>query len=196
MLFLLLRLKHTIGRHALGGRQLVHLLVLLRRQRYRVRPHLVRMAAPRAAARTLRRALNVSACSVEELPGDETSTQAGRVCVIDLREQIREAHRTYWSHRSAYPSLIRRGSLDEATAQRQLTVQRAIVRTLQHFHIALRFLQDRMFHMHDPSTSSTDQGETPEAIRAELHALINAMSETQLMALRNFLRAANPHGGV
>jgi hypothetical protein len=192
MLFLLLRLKHTIGRHALGERQLTHLLVLLRRQRYRLRLHFVRMAAPRAAAR----ALHVSACSVEELPGDETSTKEGRVCVIDLREQIREAHRTYWSHRSAYPSLIRRGSLDEATAQRQLTVQRAIVRTLQHFHIALRFLQDRMFHMHDPSTSSTDQPATPEAIRAELHALINAMSETQLMALRNFVRAAHPHGGV
>jgi hypothetical protein len=29
-----------------------------------------------------------------------------------------------------------------------------------------------------------------------LHALIGAMSETQLIALRNFLRAANPHGGV
>ena len=174
----------------------MHLLVLLRRQRYRVRPHLVRMAATWAAARALRRALNISACSVEALLGDETSTQEGRVCVIDLREQIREAHRTYWSHRSAYPSLIRRGSLDEATAQRQLAVQRAIVRTLQHFHIALRFLQERMFHMNDPYTSSTDQPETPEAIRAELHALINAMSETQLMALRNFLRAANPHGGV
>jgi hypothetical protein len=53
-----------------------------------------------------------------------------------------------------------------------------------------------MFHMNAPSTSSTDQPETPEAIRAELHALIEAMSETQLMALRNFLRAANPHGGV
>ena len=116
--------------------------------------------------------------------------------MIDLREQIREAHRTYWSHRRAYPSLIRRGSLDEATAQRQLAVQRAIVRTLQHFHIALRFFQERMFHMDDPSTSSTDQPETPEAIRAELHALIGAMIATQLMALRNFLRAANPHGGV
>ena len=116
--------------------------------------------------------------------------------MIDLREQIREAHRTYWSHRRAYPALIRRGSLDEAIAQRQLAVQRAIVRTLQHFHIALRFLQERMFHMNDPYTSSTDQPATPEAIRAELHALIDAMSETQLMALRNFLRAANPHGGV
>jgi hypothetical protein len=170
----------------------VHLLVLLRRQRYRVRPHFVRMAATRAAAR----ALHVSACSVEALPGDETSTKEGRVCVIDLREQIREAHRTYWSHRSAYPSLIRRGSLDEATAQRQLAVQRAIVRTLQHFHIALRFLQERLFHMHDLYMSSTDQPETPEVIRAELHALIDAMSETQLMTLRNFLRAANPHGDV
>ena len=116
--------------------------------------------------------------------------------MIDLREQIREAHRTYWSHRSAYPSLIRRGSLDEATAQRQLAVQRAIVRTLQHFHIALRFLQERMFHMNGPYMASTDQPETPEAIRAELHALIGAMSATQLMALRNFLRAANPPGGV
>jgi hypothetical protein len=154
------------------------------------------MAATWAAARALRRASNISACSVEALPGDQTSTKAGSVGVIDLREQIREAHRTYWSHRSAYPSLIRRGSLDEATAQRQLAVQRAIVRTLQHFHIALRFLQDRLFHMHDPSTSSTDQPATPEAIRAELHALIEAMSETQLMALRNFLRAANSHEGV
>ena len=53
-----------------------------------------------------------------------------------------------------------------------------------------------MFPMHDPSTSSTDQPETPEAIRAELHALIEAMSETQLMALRNFLLAAHPPGGV
>jgi hypothetical protein len=116
--------------------------------------------------------------------------------VIDLGEQIREAHRTYWSHRRAYPALIRRGSLDEATAQRQLAVQRAIVRTLQHFHIALGFLQEKMFPMHDPSTSSTDQPETPEAIRAELHALIDAMSETQLMVLRNFLLAAHPPGGV
>jgi hypothetical protein len=72
MLFLLLRLKRTIGRNALGGRQLAHLLVLLRRQHYWLRPHFVRMAATPAAARTLRRALNVSACSVEELPGDET----------------------------------------------------------------------------------------------------------------------------
>jgi hypothetical protein len=116
--------------------------------------------------------------------------------VIDLRKQIREAHRTYWSHRRAYPALIRRGSLDAATAQHQLAVHRAIVRTLQHFHMALGFLQDRMFHRNDPSTSSTDQPEPPEAIRAELHALIEAMSETQLMALRNFLLAAHPHGGV
>jgi hypothetical protein len=68
MLFLLLRLKRTIGRHALIGRQLAHFLVLLRRQRYWLRPHFVRMAATRAAAR----ALHVSACSVEELAGDET----------------------------------------------------------------------------------------------------------------------------
>ena len=53
-----------------------------------------------------------------------------------------------------------------------------------------------MFHMNDPYTSSPAQLETPEAIRAELHALINAMSETQLMALRNFMRAANLQGGV
>jgi hypothetical protein len=192
MFLLLLRLKRTIGRNALGGRQLAHLLVLLRRQRYLLRPHFVRMAATRAAAR----ALHGSACSVAELPEDETYTKEGSVCVIDLREQIREAHRTYWSHRRAYPSLIRRGSLDEATAQRQLAVQRAIVRTLQHFHIALGFVQEKMFHMHDPSTSSTDQPETPEAIRAELHALIDAISETQLMALRNFLLAAHPPGGV
>ena len=38
----------------------------------RLRPHFVCMAATRAAARALRRALNVSACSVEELAGDET----------------------------------------------------------------------------------------------------------------------------
>jgi hypothetical protein len=72
MLLLLSRLKRTIGRNALGGRQLAHLLVLLRRQRYWLRLHFVRMAATRTAARALRRALNVSACSVEELPGDET----------------------------------------------------------------------------------------------------------------------------
>ena len=154
------------------------------------------MAATRAAARALRRALPVSACSVAELPEDETYTKEGSVGVIDLREQIREAHRTYWSHRRAYPALIRRGSLDEATAQRQLAVQRAIVRTLQHFHIALGFLQEKMFPMNDPSTSSTDQPETPEAIRAELHALIDAMSETQLMALRNFLRAEMEQGAL
>ena len=116
--------------------------------------------------------------------------------MIDLREQIREAHRTYWSHRRAYPSLIRRGRLAEATAQRQLAVQRAIVRTLQHFHLALHFLQERMCHLHDPSTSSPAQPETPEAIRAELHALIEAMRATQLMAVRHFLRAAHPPGGV
>jgi hypothetical protein len=144
----------------------------------------------------LRRALQVSACSVEELAGDETYTKKGSVCVIDLREQIREAHRTYWSHRRAYPSLIRRGRLAEATAQRQLAVQRAIVRTLQHFHLALHFLQERMCHLHDPSTSSPAQPETPEAIRAELHALIEAMRATQLMAVRHFLRAAHPPGGV
>jgi len=46
--------------------------VLLRRQRYRLRPHFVRMAATRAAAQALRRALHVSACSVAELPEDET----------------------------------------------------------------------------------------------------------------------------
>jgi len=72
MLLLLLRLKRTIGRAALGGRQLAHLLGLLRRQHYRLRPHFVRMAATRAAARAVRRALHVSACSVEELAGDET----------------------------------------------------------------------------------------------------------------------------
>jgi len=53
-----------------------------------------------------------------------------------------------------------------------------------------------MCHLHDPSTSSPAQPETPEAIRAELHALIDAISETQLMALRNFLLAAHPPGGV
>jgi hypothetical protein len=72
MLLLLWRLKRTIGRDVLGGRQLAQLLVLLRRQHYRLRPHFVCMAATRAAARALRRALNGSACSVEELPGDET----------------------------------------------------------------------------------------------------------------------------
>ncbi len=34
-------------------------------------PHFIRMAATRASARCLRRALNVSACSVEELSGEE-----------------------------------------------------------------------------------------------------------------------------
>ena len=37
-----------------------------------VRPHFVRMAATRASARALRRALNISACSVEEL-GNEAA---------------------------------------------------------------------------------------------------------------------------
>ena len=32
-----------------------------------LRPHFIRMAATRASARALRRALNISACSVEEL---------------------------------------------------------------------------------------------------------------------------------
>jgi hypothetical protein len=53
-----------------------------------------------------------------------------------------------------------------------------------------------MCHLHDPSTSSPAQPETPEAIRAELHALIEAMRATQLMAVRHFLRAAHPPGGV
>jgi hypothetical protein len=38
-----------------------------------LRPHFVRMAATRASARALRRALNISACSVEEL-GEEAGS--------------------------------------------------------------------------------------------------------------------------
>jgi hypothetical protein len=41
-----------------------------------LRPHFVRMAATRASARALRRALNISACSVEEL-GEEAAQQTG-----------------------------------------------------------------------------------------------------------------------
>ena len=41
-----------------------------------LRPHFVRMAATRASARALRRALNISACSVEEL-GEEAAQQKG-----------------------------------------------------------------------------------------------------------------------
>jgi hypothetical protein len=37
-----------------------------------LRPHFVRMAATRAAARALRRALNIAACSVEELNEEVT----------------------------------------------------------------------------------------------------------------------------
>ena len=39
-----------------------------------LRPHLVRMAATRASARALRRALNIAACSVEELGESEVGS--------------------------------------------------------------------------------------------------------------------------
>lgn len=38
-----------------------------------LRPHFIRMAATRASARVLRRALNIAACAVEELGEDATA---------------------------------------------------------------------------------------------------------------------------
>ena len=53
---------------------------------------------------------------------------------------------------------------------RQLAVQRAIVRTHSIFILHCVFT-GKDVPMNDPYTSSTDLPETPEAIRAELHAL-------------------------